>query len=62
MPLKKLKEQPIGILRSKIDKKYIKIRLHLTPKWLKMFFYTKNKEKKKPNEIDFLKNYFVTAS
>ena len=28
-----------------------------------MFFYTKNKEKEaKRNEINFLKNYFVTVS
>lgn len=44
-----------------INKKYIKIRLHLAKIAEDVFFIRKTK-KKKPNEINFLKNYFVTVS
>lgn len=46
-----------------INKKYIKIRLHLAKIAEDVFFIRKNKEKEaKRNEINFLKNYFVTVS
>ena len=45
-----------------INKKYIKIRLHLAKIAEDVFLYENKEKEAKRNEINFLKNYFVTVS